>query len=348
MHQEVDEPGHGVDREQRQAHHQVADLADDVEREQPAHLVLGHRADDADDHGQGRHRQQQRLEVGRLFGEEQREDAHEGIDADLREQAAEERGDCHRGRVIRSRQPEEERHQRGLDAEGDEQHGREARGQPGIHVAHAQREVGHVDRAGDPVDDADGHQQDGRGHQVDGHVLERALELRPLPTQRQQHERGDEQDLEPDVEVEEVTGQEGAGHARQQHHRQRVVGETLAAPVDGGRGVEHDGHRQHTGEHDEDGAEEVGHHGDAEGCRPAADLQHLVAVALDHDEQHDPDRQQHGRAGQGDRPLGCRGAPGHEAQGRSDERHQQRQHDHGAHWMSASLRSSTSSEPPSW
>jgi hypothetical protein len=43
--------GHRVQRD-AQAHEHVADLADDVERQDPAHVVLRHRAEHAADHRQ--------------------------------------------------------------------------------------------------------------------------------------------------------------------------------------------------------------------------------------------------------------------------------------------------------
>ena len=66
-------------------------------------------------------------------------------------------------------------------------------------------------------------------------VGERRMELRARAVQRHQHERGDQHHLEPDVEVEDVAGQEGAGHAHQQHVDERVIAERFTARIDAGK-----------------------------------------------------------------------------------------------------------------
>ena len=48
--EEQDRTGDARHREQPEAHEHVADLADDVERQDPLDVVLGQRAGDADDH----------------------------------------------------------------------------------------------------------------------------------------------------------------------------------------------------------------------------------------------------------------------------------------------------------
>ena len=77
-------------------------------------------------------------------------------------------------------------------------------------------EVGHVERAGDAVEQADarsGTAPTAIRFSVD--VLDPAVELRALAAEHQQAERGDQHHLEPDVQVEEVAGQEGAADAQQ-------------------------------------------------------------------------------------------------------------------------------------
>ena len=74
--------------------------------------------------------------------------------------------------------------------------------------------------------------KDGRRDQVDGDVLECRLHLRARTVQRHQHERRDQHHLEPDVEVEQVAGQERTGDAHQQDLDQRVVAECFTSWID--------------------------------------------------------------------------------------------------------------------
>ena len=117
------QPGHG---EQPERHHDVADLADDVEGEDPLEVLLGDGAEDADDHRQPGEDEDQGLGPA-VGGEQQRLGADDRVDADLGQQAGEDGG--HRGRRGRVAvgQPEVEREQRRLDAEHDEQQGGERR-----------------------------------------------------------------------------------------------------------------------------------------------------------------------------------------------------------------------------
>ena len=55
------------------------------------------------------------------------------------------------------------------------------------------------------------------------HVCEGGVELRARPVQGHQHEGGDQHHLEPDVEIEDVPGEEGARDAHQQDVDQRVA-----------------------------------------------------------------------------------------------------------------------------
>ena len=79
-----------------------------------------------------------------------------------------------------------------------------------------------------------------------------------------------------------------------------------------------------------------------------AQLQGLDAVALDDEEEPKAHDQQHHGTADGDVALQVRVTPGDETEGRGHQRHQDRGQHQRAHWMSASLRSSTSSLPPSW
>ena len=99
------------------------------------------------------------------------------------------------------------------------------------------------------------------------------------PAQDQQHERGHQHHLEPDVQVEDVAGQERPADAHQQGVDQRVVAERLRAGRRRWRARERRGQPTRPGRQHHDGAEQVGDEGDAERGRPAARLGRPDAVA---------------------------------------------------------------------
>ncbi len=103
-------------------------------------------------------------------------------------------------------------------------------------AAHGVVQLGHVQGAGGAVEQADRRQEQDGGDQVDGRVLDRAVELRLLAAERDQRERGDQHHLEPDVEVEQVAGEEGAADAAQQDMVEGVEAEALPLLVDVGQG----------------------------------------------------------------------------------------------------------------
>ena len=94
------------------------------------------------------------------------------------------------------------------------------------------RELGHVERAGGAVQQPEGGEENGRRDQVDGDVLERRLHLRAGTVERHQHEGRHEHHLEPDIEVEEITGQERTGDSHEQDLEQRVVAECFTPWID--------------------------------------------------------------------------------------------------------------------
>ena len=103
------------------------------------------------------------------------------------------------------------------------------------------------------------------------------MELRARPVQRHQHERGDQHHFEPDVEVEDVAGQEGARDAHQQDVDQRVIAEPFTARIDTGERRPRHRYADDGRHHHQQRAEEIGDQGDAERRRPGADLEDLDA-----------------------------------------------------------------------
>jgi hypothetical protein len=95
-------------------------VADERERQDALELGLRERAEDADDHRRERDDQQQRVDV--VVPEDLRLGADHRVDADLRQQAREDRGDGRRRGRVRVGQPERQREHGRLDAEGEQQH----------------------------------------------------------------------------------------------------------------------------------------------------------------------------------------------------------------------------------
>ena len=115
------EPGQ---REQPERQHHVADLADDVERQDPLHVLLGDGTEDANDHRE--HGDDQDQSSGPNVGVEQQGlGPNDGVDTDLGQQPGEDRGHGRRSGRVAVRQPEVEGEHGCLDAEDDEQQRRQ-------------------------------------------------------------------------------------------------------------------------------------------------------------------------------------------------------------------------------
>jgi len=88
-------------------------------------------------------------------------------------------------------------------------------------------QVRHVQRSGQSVEQADADQkQDGRD-EVDGHIFDAAVELCLVAAQDQETEGGDQHHLEPDIQVEQIAGDEGTADPGQEHLEQRVISQRL-------------------------------------------------------------------------------------------------------------------------
>ena len=130
------------------------------------------------------------------------------------------------------------------------------------------RELGDVRRAGGAVDQRDRGEEEQRRHEAHDDVRDPRPDALAGAAEREQHVARRQQDLEPDVEVEEVARDERVEHARRQdqvariedrHRRLAVpVGDALADGVD-----EHDEqHDRRDEQHDR--GEAVDHEHDAE------------------------------------------------------------------------------------
>ena len=166
-----------------QPHDRVADLADDEEERMRRNSSLGDRARASRSTIVSPERTRISMWVKPTSPDEQQgEDADQRVHAHLGEQAGEERRDRPRRRVVRGRQPEEQREHGGLDAERDQEQHRHGRHRTGrVSPVQLAGEVGHVQRAGHAVEDADRGQEHGRRHQVERDVLDAPVQLRRAP-----------------------------------------------------------------------------------------------------------------------------------------------------------------------
>jgi hypothetical protein len=217
----------------------------------------------------------------------QGEEPDQDVDADLGQQSGEHRGDRGRSGRIAVRQPREQREDRRLGAEHDEEPQPDADlgrfGQFGNPLG----EQGHVDRAGRRVDDGDAEEEQRRGEQVDDDVGHPGPDLRFAALVGEQHVAGDEDQLERHEQREEVTGEDRQAHAACEDEEDRAdhrrIGTGRCASLTDGEQFDHE---DRGGRDEEDQrCEQVGHQHDAEVGRPVTDPQHDRAVAVDLDEQ---------------------------------------------------------------
>lgn len=139
------------------------------------------------------------------------------------EQAAEQGGNDNARRVIGSGQPEVHREGGGLHGEGEREqarkrHQRRRTAQPGRLL----RDIGHVERAEDGIEITHSYQEQRRADQVQNGVFQRAVDLLARRAEHDQAEGRDQQHLEPDIEVEDVAGQESAGDTGHQEHQEGI------------------------------------------------------------------------------------------------------------------------------
>ena len=112
-------------------------------------------------------------------------------------------------------------------------------------------QVRHVEGSRQSVQQSDAAEQQRGRDQAQGGVAHGAVQLRRRSSQYQQGQRGDEHDLEPDVQIEDVSRQERTAHARQQRVQQGMqstgerAGPRVPECVDHGRQPDQGGDRDH-------------------------------------------------------------------------------------------------------
>ena len=256
---------------ERQAGEHHADAGNQREAEHAADIGLRQRAENAEDHGGAGDPADQLRQHQPLGRHDHHQHAQQAIDADLGQQAAEQRRCDDLRRVVGGRQPEIDRESRRLHAEGDEKE----RGQRHQRRALARCrefavEVGHVERAEHAVEIAGGDQEQRRGDKIEDGVFDRAVDPPRVIADHQQPERRDDEDLEPDIEVEHVAGQEGAADARHHQHQERIEAVAPACGVDVAQRIERADQADQICREAQQRTQHIDGKGDAERRQPAA------------------------------------------------------------------------------
>jgi hypothetical protein len=88
-------------------------------------------------------------------------------------------------------------------------------------------------------------------------------------SEHDQAEGRDQQHLEPDIEIEDIAGQKGAGDAGHQQHQERIEAVAPTAVVDVGERIDAAGKRHDGGRQSKERAGQVDGEGDAERRQPA-------------------------------------------------------------------------------
>ena len=261
-------PGRGG---QGDAQQQIADLADDVEGEDAAQVPVIGRPQDAGDQGEHGQPAQGLVEEGRGRAEHLSRQAQHHIDGDLGQQPAHQ-GQERRGQgVVTGRQPGEEGKGAGLEQHGQQQHDNE-QGQPGRdpRCLTGNGQGAEVELPRGAIDEAHGRQHQQGAQHAQGEILEGRLGLPGSATQEQQAQGGHEQELEPDIEIEQVRRQEDRHHRRQQALDQGLEPRRLPVGGLGGELVKQDGQPQQGRHQHQRGTQAIGDELDGKRQGPVA------------------------------------------------------------------------------
>ncbi len=150
--------------------------------------------------------------------------------------------------MIGSGKPEIHRKSRRLHGEGKrEEAGKRHQRRGFAQSVCLQRDIGHVERAEDGVEITHRDQEKRRADEVQDDIFQRAVDLLPRRAEHDEAEGRDQQHFEPDIEVEDVSGQERAGNAGHQQHQEGIEAVTSAAGVNIAAGVNGAGQRDDGG-----------------------------------------------------------------------------------------------------
>ncbi len=242
-----------------------------------------------------------------MAGEEQRLGAQHRVHAHLGQQSGEDRGDRGGGGRVGVGQPSGEREHGRLDGEDRQQHRLQQGAHAERHLLQPLGELGEVHGAGDRVGHGDGDQEEHGGEQRDDHVRRSGPDAGRGAADGEQHEAGDEHDLEADVEVDEVPGEEGAGDAGHEDEVGGVEDADRRLVVAVGHALAQRVHEDEQGDGAGDGEHQagqpVGDEGDADRRREVAEVHAERAVPVGGDHQQHGEHQDGAEHGEADEAL---------------------------------------------
>ena len=223
--------------------------------------------------------------------------------------------------MIGGGKPEIDGEGRGLHAESEKIHHAERHQRRRLAQSRSlARDVGHVQRAERAVEQPGRDQEQSRGDEVEHRVFGRAIDLFGFRPQDDQAEGRDQEDLEPDIEVEDVAGQERAADTRHHQEQERIETVSAAGRID----VEqrkYGGHQRHQRRRrGQRRAQRIGRERDAERRQPAAHRHHHRALIEHADEKTDIDGQKQRQRRDRDHALGARVVPEHQEHGTGEDR----------------------------
>ena len=202
------------------AKHHVANLGNDVERQDSFHVVLRNGTQDTDCHCRHTNDHHQIAELSR---EQQRLHTNEAVHANLGEQARK-HGACRAWCCwIRVGQPGKEREHCGLNAKGNEQQQVKPHPDTIWQRGNSLGQLGEIHCSCCCKNQSHCHHQHNRLDDVEHHICGSRSNLLFVSFKREQHITCHEQHFESDKQVEQVAGEEGLRDTRNERHIHRVV-----------------------------------------------------------------------------------------------------------------------------
>jgi len=122
------------------------------------------------------------------------------------------------------------------------------------------------------VETADSQQHQRAADDVEDEVPDRRRGVAGAAVEGDEHVAGHQHHLEPDEEVEQVAGEEGAGDAQEEAVKERVVVHALVVPLDEDDGERYRRETHDRGDDEHERREPVEDEGDPVGCRVTAQL----------------------------------------------------------------------------
>ena len=146
-------------------------------------------------------------------------------------------------------------------------------------------QVGHVEGSEDAVEIAGRNEEQRRRDEVEDRIFDRAVDPPFVGSDHQKPEGRDHEHFEPDVEIEDVAGQERPADAGHHQHQERVEAVAARAHIDVAERIERRNAADDARHEAEQGTERIDGEGDAEWRQPAPHRHDLRAVGKNIAEQ---------------------------------------------------------------